>query len=358
MSWSPSRSYFPPQPLKPKPCARRSLPLPRTIGPVSRSQMSPNGSTMTSAKGASARALSAAPSWAATSQTCSPLPPAWTASAKAATSRSAGFRSPSHSSGSLGKPIHTASCGAHSGSGGEACGRTSAPALTGRASVEVAKSTLAVPRKSRNIEAPREGGFMLRSNVAARCGDGRCAGRASAAAQAAAATDAAGVRRARERDVASICRQTASRSPTSRPAPGRSRTVGFVADLQTGQSKPFLTHRRASDRLGWCKFADRPAPDLPILLRSATMPAMLVGFSRLVAVNGDGSELKELGQQRSFYDADSPVRWQHHRLAAAGRRRIGADGSRLYSRSGQVGQPLGARRRTALGVDRARHAAR
>ena len=38
--------------------------------------------------------------------------------AKAATSRSAGFRSPNHSSGSLGKPIHTASCGAHSGSGG------------------------------------------------------------------------------------------------------------------------------------------------------------------------------------------------------------------------------------------------
>ena len=89
-----------------------------TIGPVSRSQMSPNGSTMTSAKGASSRALSAAPSCAATSHTFSPLPPAWTASAKAATSRSAGFRSPSHSSGSLGKPIHTASCGAHSGRGG------------------------------------------------------------------------------------------------------------------------------------------------------------------------------------------------------------------------------------------------
>ena len=91
--------------------------VPRTIGPVSRSQMSPNGSTMTSANGASLRALSAAPSWAATSRTVSPLPPAWTASAKAATSRSAGFRSPSHSSGSLGKPIHTASCGAHSGRG-------------------------------------------------------------------------------------------------------------------------------------------------------------------------------------------------------------------------------------------------
>ena len=65
-----------------------SAPLPSTIGPVSRSQISPNGSTITSAKGASLRALSAAPSWAATSRTVSPLPPAWTASAKAATSRS------------------------------------------------------------------------------------------------------------------------------------------------------------------------------------------------------------------------------------------------------------------------------
>ena len=118
MSWSPSRSYLPPQPLNPKPRARRSFPDPRMIGPVSRSQMSPKGSTITLAHGASRRALSAAPSCAATSHTCSPRPPACNASANAATSRSAGLRSPSHSSGSLGKPTQTASCGAHSGRGG------------------------------------------------------------------------------------------------------------------------------------------------------------------------------------------------------------------------------------------------
>src|SRR5688500_14579099 len=118
MSWSPSSSYLPPQPLTPKPAARRCFPEPQTIGPVPRSQMSPNGSTMTVANGARSRAAAAASSWAATSHTCSPLPPAWTAAANAATSRSAAFRSASHSSGSLGKPIHTASCGAHSGGGG------------------------------------------------------------------------------------------------------------------------------------------------------------------------------------------------------------------------------------------------
>ena len=48
---------------------RRGAPAaPSTIGPVSRSQMSPNGSTITSANGQSLRALSAAPSCAATSQ--------------------------------------------------------------------------------------------------------------------------------------------------------------------------------------------------------------------------------------------------------------------------------------------------
>ena len=43
--------------------------------------------------------------------------------AKAATSFSASFRSESHSSGSDGKPIQTASCGAHSGRGGKVIAR-------------------------------------------------------------------------------------------------------------------------------------------------------------------------------------------------------------------------------------------
>ena len=33
------------------------------------------------------------------------------------------------------------------------------------------------------------------------------------------------------------------------------------------------------------------------------MPALLLGFSRLVAINSDGSGIKQLGQASSFYDA-------------------------------------------------------
>jgi hypothetical protein len=100
----------------------RVAPLPTRIAPVSRSQMSPNGSTIICAKGASRRASMAAASSAATSQTCSPAPSAWTAAAKAATSACAGARSSSHKSAALGNPIHTAWCAAHSGSGGEVMG--------------------------------------------------------------------------------------------------------------------------------------------------------------------------------------------------------------------------------------------
>ena len=116
MSWSPSRSYFPPQPLKPKPCARRALPDAEHDRPgIAQPDVAERLDDHFGERARASRALSAAPSCAATSRTFSPLPPAWIASAKAATSRSAGFKSPSHSSGSLGNPIHTASCGAHSG---------------------------------------------------------------------------------------------------------------------------------------------------------------------------------------------------------------------------------------------------
>ena len=67
--------------------AARLPPLPRMIGPVSRSQMSPNGSSTTVANGRRARrAASAAAGSAATSRTSSPSPSAQTARAKAATS--------------------------------------------------------------------------------------------------------------------------------------------------------------------------------------------------------------------------------------------------------------------------------
>jgi hypothetical protein len=77
------------------------------IGPVSRSQMSPNGWRSTSMPGpAMAAAASADSSSAATRTTRSPAP-SRTARAKSTTSLRAGARSSSQRSGWLGKPIHT-----------------------------------------------------------------------------------------------------------------------------------------------------------------------------------------------------------------------------------------------------------
>lgn len=78
--------------------------------------------------------------------------------------------------------------------------------------------------------------------------------------------------------------------------------VAFIADLSTGQSTPFLRTGRDSDRLSWCKFLT----DQRLICRYYSVgrtQGEWVGFSRLVAVNGDGSQLKELGQRSSFYDA-------------------------------------------------------
>ena len=128
-SSSPSSSYLPPQPLKPK--ALRAPALGRAEHDRPGVAQPDVAERLDDDLGERARARARSPrppSCAATSHTSSPLPPAWTAAANAATSRSAGFRSPSHSSGSLGKPIHTASCGAHSGGGG--AGWSSRRALT------------------------------------------------------------------------------------------------------------------------------------------------------------------------------------------------------------------------------------
>ena len=124
MSSSPGRSYLPPQPLKPKSLRRgAALPLPSDDRPgVAQPDVAERlddhlreGRQRARRRGRHRHAPRPA-------TPRSPLPPAWTASANAATSRSAGLRSASHSSGSLGKPIHTASCGAHSGRGGRSHG--------------------------------------------------------------------------------------------------------------------------------------------------------------------------------------------------------------------------------------------
>src|SRR5689334_22382488 len=85
------------------------------------------------------------------------------------------------------------------------------------------------------------------------------------------------------------------------PAPGGG-AVAFIADVQSGDSKPFLNSGKGGERLRWCRFVT----DQRLICRYTAIvddSGQLLGFSRLVAINSDGTGIKELGQPSSFYDA-------------------------------------------------------
>jgi dienelactone hydrolase len=86
------------------------------------------------------------------------------------------------------------------------------------------------------------------------------------------------------------------------PAPGGG-AVAFIADVQSGESKAFLNSGKDGDRLRWCRFVTdrRLICQYTAIMNDA---GVLLGFSRLIAVNSDGSDLKQLGQPSSYYDAD------------------------------------------------------
>ena len=85
------------------------------------------------------------------------------------------------------------------------------------------------------------------------------------------------------------------------PSP-RGGSVAFVADVQAGTAKPFLNAGKGGDHLRWCKFVtdQRLICQYTAVINDA---GLLLGFSRLIAVNSDGSDIKQLGQASSFYDA-------------------------------------------------------
>jgi dipeptidyl aminopeptidase/acylaminoacyl peptidase len=78
--------------------------------------------------------------------------------------------------------------------------------------------------------------------------------------------------------------------------------VGFVADVQTGETKAFINSGGGPEQLRWCYFVtdSRLVCRYTAIVKDAGIP---IGFSRLIAVNSDGSNLKQLGQKSTFYDA-------------------------------------------------------
>lgn len=78
--------------------------------------------------------------------------------------------------------------------------------------------------------------------------------------------------------------------------------VAFIANVQTGDAKPFLKSGSGAEKLRWCSFVTEQR----LVCRYGGViddAGLLIPFSRLIAVNSDGSDLKELGQSQSFYDA-------------------------------------------------------
>ena len=83
------------------------------------------------------------------------------------------------------------------------------------------------------------------------------------------------------------------------PGPG-SISVAYVADVEGGAAKPFFKAGGA-ESLSWCGFVTNER----LICRYtgiSRQDGLLVPFSRLVAINSDGSGLKELGQKASWYD--------------------------------------------------------
>ena len=86
------------------------------------------------------------------------------------------------------------------------------------------------------------------------------------------------------------------------PSPGGG-AVAFLADVRTGDSKPFLNSGKGGDHLRWCRFVT----DRRLICQYTGIvndAGVLLGFSRLIAINSDGSDMKQLGQGDSFYDVD------------------------------------------------------
>ena len=85
------------------------------------------------------------------------------------------------------------------------------------------------------------------------------------------------------------------------PGPGRMSLV-FSANLETGDVKPILRASGDPETIERCSFAGNSR----IVCRysgAVRDTGQIIGFSRMISLNLDGTEVKELGQRRSDYDA-------------------------------------------------------
>lgn len=85
------------------------------------------------------------------------------------------------------------------------------------------------------------------------------------------------------------------------PGPGRTSAV-FVAELAGGTPQQVIQSGGNPDRLNWCNFVNNSRLICNIV-GQIEGGGMLVGFSRLIAVDTNGKNVKPLGQRGSQYDS-------------------------------------------------------
>jgi dipeptidyl aminopeptidase/acylaminoacyl peptidase len=135
------------------------------------------------------------------------------------------------------------------------------------------------------------------------------------------------------------------------PGPGR-KSIAVIGNLGSGQFAQVAGSNGDPNILRWCNFAS--ASRVVCRITGTTTKSVAdepIGFSRLVSLSNDGSDLKLLGQTDSFYDA-----WIRQVDAAVVDRLDGSDNKLLLERQyvpeeGKLNTRL-VRDKKGLGVDR------
>lgn len=86
------------------------------------------------------------------------------------------------------------------------------------------------------------------------------------------------------------------------PGPG-SRSIAVAGNLETGKFTPFASSDGGSGTLRWCHFIAAGRAVCQFTGLDIAAVSEVIGYRRLLALNLDGSDPKQLGQSQSAYDA-------------------------------------------------------
>jgi dipeptidyl aminopeptidase/acylaminoacyl peptidase len=86
------------------------------------------------------------------------------------------------------------------------------------------------------------------------------------------------------------------------PGPGR-RSIAVAGNLESGKFSPLASSDGGSGTLRWCHFVAAARAVCQFTGLDTAAVDEVIGYSRLLAINVDGSEPKQLGQTQSAYDA-------------------------------------------------------